>query len=379
MKIPILKIPYTKGERDNIKNGIDKIINSGFFTMGKKVKEFEDKFAKFVGTKYAIAVNSGTSALEIIFRSLNIEDKDIIIPTNTFMATPLAAIHAGAKVKFCDINLKDLSIDYDDLKKKITKNTKAIVLVHIAGIISKDYKRIKDLAFKKNIFLIEDAAHAHGSKFKNKFAGNLGIAGAFSFYPTKIVNAAEGGIITTNNYKIYKTALILREHGKTNKFVNNHSELGYNWRFSELHALLGLQQLNKLKSIISERNKIARYYDRKLKDSNNLTKLKLSKKNCCSYYKYVIFVDKEKKNKIKKLMKNKFNIILPGEVYDYMCHEQPVFKKYKNKIINFKENLNNSNTLRKVQLCLPLYRGLKEKNLNYIINSLNKTIEILEK
>ena len=379
MNIPILKIPYSKKERNNIKKGIDEIIDSGFFTMGDKVKEFEVKFAKFVGTKYAIAVNSGTSALEIIFRSLKIEDKEIIIPTNTFMATPLAAIHAGAKVKFCDINLADLSIDYEDLKKKITKNTKAIVLVHVAGIISRDYEKIKKLALKKNIFLIEDAAHAHGSKYKKILAGNLGVAGAFSFYPTKIINAAEGGMITTNSYKIFKTALILREHGKTNKLINSHSELGYNWRFSELHALLGLQQLNKLKLIVNERNKIAKYYDDNLKDSESITKLKISKKNYCSYYKYVIFVNKNKNKKIKKLMKTKFNVIMPGEVYDHMCHEQPVFSKYKKKIINFRENLNNSNTLKKVQLCLPLYRGLKKKNLDYIIKSINKTIETIEK
>ena len=142
-KIPLLRLNYSKREKKFISLGIKEILNSGFLTMGKKVGHFEELFAKFIGTKYAVAVNSGTSALEIPLRSLNVKDKSIIIPTNTFMATPLAAIHAGAKVIFADISRNNLSIDPKEIEKKIVKGTVGVILVHVGGFISHSWKEIK--------------------------------------------------------------------------------------------------------------------------------------------------------------------------------------------------------------------------------------------
>ena len=280
MKIPILRIPYSNKNISNIKNGITKIIKSGQFTMSENVKKFEQKFASIIGTKYAIAVNSGTSALEIIFRSLNIQNKYVIVPTNTFMATPLSVIHAGGKVIFCDIDKKDLCLNYNFLKKKIKKkNIAAVVIVHIGGIISQNMSEIITLCKKNKIPLVEDCAHAHGSTYKNNFAGNIGLAGAFSFYPTKIINSAEGGMITTNNIKVFKKSLIFREHGKIDSLLNYHTELGNNWRFSELHALLGFEQLKSFKKIIEARNSIANFYYKKLKKLKDIEIIILPKKS----------------------------------------------------------------------------------------------------
>ena len=166
-RIPILRLNYSKNEKGYISKGINEILNSGHLTMSKKVFQFEKLFTKYVGTKYAVAVNSGTSALEISLRALNVEGKSIIVPTNTFMATPLAAIHAGAKVIFADISEKTLSIQADEIQKKITKNTVGIILVHIGGVISNEWSTIKEICISKNLFILEDAAHAHGSKINN--------------------------------------------------------------------------------------------------------------------------------------------------------------------------------------------------------------------
>ena len=144
-KIPILRLNYSKNEKGYISKGINEILNSGHLTMSKKVFQFEKLFAKYVGTKYAVAVNSGTSALEISLRALNVEGKSIIVPTNTFMATPLAVIHAGAKVIFADISEKTLSIQAGEIEKKITKNTVGIILVHIGGVISNEWSKIKQI------------------------------------------------------------------------------------------------------------------------------------------------------------------------------------------------------------------------------------------
>ncbi len=378
MKIPILRIPYSNKNIKNIQNGISKIIKNGQFTMSGNVKKFERKFTSIIGTKYAIAVNSGTSALEIIFRSINVRNKYVIVPTNTFMATPLSVIHAGGKVIFCDIDKEDLCLSHDFLKKKINKkNIAAVVIVHIGGIISHNMKKIISTCKKNKIPLVEDCAHAHGSKYKNDFAGNLGLAGAFSFYPTKIINSAEGGIITTNNKKVFEKALILREHGKKNKLYNFHTELGNNWRFSELHALLGLEQLKSFKKIIKERNIIANFYQKKLKKFDDLTIINIPRNTKSGFYKFIILIKSKNKFKIKKIMLDKFNIKLPGEVYDFMCHKQPVFKKNKELIENFGEKLVNSEEIEKKQLCMPLYLGLKNKDLNYIIKSLEKTLKLV--
>ena len=144
-KIPLLRLNYSKREKKFILLGIKEILNSGYLTMAKKVSQFEELFAKFVGTKYAVAVNSGTSALEIPLRSLDVKNKSIIVPTNTFMATPLAVIHAGAKVIFADVSRNDMCIDPDDFKRKIGKDTVGVIPVHIGGSISSSWQQIEKI------------------------------------------------------------------------------------------------------------------------------------------------------------------------------------------------------------------------------------------
>ena len=377
-KIPILRLHYSTNEKRNISKGISGILNSGNLTMSKKVFQFEKLFAKYVGTKYAVAVNSGTSALEIPLRALNVEGKSIIVPTNTFMATPFAAIHAGAKVIFADISEKTLSIQADEIKKKITKNTVGIILVHIGGIISSEWAKIKKICVSKNLFILEDAAHAHGSKINNKYAGNLGIAAAFSFYPTKVLTTGEGGMITTNDKKLYQKFLILRDHGKQNPSLNIHTELGSNWRPSEIQGFLGVQQVKKAKSIVSQRTKIASMYDKILKNTPSIRLLEIPSYIKSSYYKYIIFVNKNIRNKVKKIMYEKFGISLPGEVYSHLCHSQPVFKKYKSRIIKKGDcSFKIAKKISSEQLCLPLYPGLKKSEIRYVVNSLKKTLKRL--
>ena len=375
-EIPLLRLNYTAKDRKNISKGIKEILNSGYLMMSKKVFQFEKLFAKYIGTKYAVAVNSGTSALEIPLRALNVEGKSIIVPTNTFMATPLAAISAGAKVIFADVSEKTLSIQAKEIEKKITKDTAGIILVHIGGIISQEWNKIKKICKSKKIFILEDAAHAHGSRIYNKNAGNLGIAGAFSFYPTKVLTTGEGGMITTNDKKLYKKFLILRDHGKQNPLYNIHTELGSNWRLSEIQGLLGILQVKKAKKIVTERTKIASIYDKILGNNPNIRLVKIPYYIKSSYYKYIIFVNKNIRNKVKKIMYEKYRVSLPGEVYNHLCHSQPVFKKYKNKIIKKGDNkFTNARKISSEQLCLPLYPGLKENEVKYVANSLIKVLK----
>ena len=378
-RIPILRLDYSEDEIEFIQSGIAEIMKSGFLTMHDKVREFETKFSNFVGVKYAIGVNSGTSALEIPLRALKVEGKSVIVPTNTFMATPLAAIHAGAKVIFVDVSPFDLSIDPLDLKRKIRHDSVAVIAVHIGGIISSHWQEIQNICEQEGLLLIEDAAHAHGATIEGKMAGSLGIAGAFSFYPTKVLTTGEGGMITTNSNRIYERSLILREHGKKNPKYNLHTELGHNWRFSEFHALLGLLEMERCKKIIKKRQRLAQMYNDVLKEVDGISLIKQSEKIKSPYYKYIVYLDdKYERDKIKTKLKNDFKVSLPGEVYSQLCHSQPVFNKYKELILNDpKDQFPGAEYVSNQQICLPLYPDLRVDELMYVVDSLKSVLDSL--
>jgi len=378
-EIPLLRLQYTEEDISFIKSGIAEIMTSGYLTMDKKVRDFEKQFSEFVGVKYAIGVNSGTSALEIILRALNVAGKSVIIPTITFMATPLAAIHAGAKIIFVDVLPEDLSIDPEDLKRKIRHDTIGVIPVHIGGIISSSWKKICEICVENNLLVIEDAAHAHGASIDGKMAGSLGIAGAFSFYPTKVLTTAEGGMITTNDDRIYDLSMVLREHGKENPNFNLHTELGYNWRFSEIHALLGLLEMEKCDSIISQRRRLAKLYDQLLDNVPGVKCVTTPENIVSPYYKYIIYLDKNFEKEIIKLkLKEDFNISLPGEVYREPCHNQPVFKKHPEWILNDPEDqFPGAHYVSTRQICLPLYPSLTDDELRYVVDSFKVVLESL--
>jgi len=381
IKIPLLRLPYSNDEVDFLKSGLEEILKSGFLTMDKKVLEFERLFSEFVGSKYSIAVNSGTSALEIPLRGFDVRGKSVIVPTNTFMATPLSVVHAGGKVTFVDVMKDNLSIDPEDLINKLSDNTVGVIPVHIGGIISPYWDEIMQICKDHNLFVIEDAAHAHGASIGGKMAGTLGDAAAFSFYPTKVLNAAEGGMITTNSKDIYQKSLIFREHGKSDHSINVHSELGYNWRFSELHALLGIQQMHKAKKILKERRRQAALYDKLLAGVIGLNAVKIEQNISSSYYKYIVFLDPSiERSKVKMTMKDKYGVMMTGEVYSDLCHSQPVFKSHPESLnIIGSQSFPGAKFVSERQICPPLYPGLSDDEIEYVVDSLKQTVASLYK
>ena len=211
-------------------------------------------------------------------------------------------------------------------------------------------------------------------------AGSLGIAGAFSFYPTKVLTTGEGGMITTDDDRIYDLSLVLREHGKENPNFNLHTELGYNWRFSEIHALLGLLEMEKCNSIISERRRLAKLYDQLLENVAGVKCVTMPENIVSPYYKYIIYLDKKFEiERIKLKLKEDFNIFLPGEVYSEPCHSQPVFKKYPELVLNDPGDLfPGAQYVSTRQICLPLYPSLTDDELRYVVDSLKVVLESLD-
>ena len=372
MKIAAAKIYFPREDRKELLNQIDDILESGQLTLGKYTKEFEERFATYVGVKYAIAVNSGTSALEIPLRALDVKGHSVIVPTNTFFATPASVIHAGGKVIFADVT-ENLCIDPMSVKENIKADTKGIIIVHIGGIVAPQIKEIQEICKDHGLFLIEDAAHAHGSTLNGKTAGSFGDAAAFSFYPTKVMTSGEGGMITTDNKKIYERALVFRDQGKAGFYGNVHAEMGYNWRMSEVHAAIGLSQFARLEEFIRDRRRVAKIYDEELKEISGVTPIKIPSDAESNYYKYVALLDDGvDRVAIKKELKEKYGVSLSGEVYELPCHLQPIFKD----MYDFKGGeFPVAEDICKRQICLPTFATMTEEQAKYVIDSLKEVIE----
>ena len=263
-------LPYGKQHLDGQDiAAVVRVLQSDFLTTGPEISKFEQNVAKFVGAKYAVAVSSGTAALHLAYLVAGLKTGDEIITTpNTFVATTNMALAVGAKPVFCDIRLDTYNIDEKQIEKLITKRTKAIVPVHFAGQPC-DLAKIKRLAVKHRLVVIEDAAHALGAKFKGRPIGSgHGDLAIFSFHPVKAITTGEGGLIVTNNKKYYDRLKLLRSHGvtKDKKGFNVMTELGYNYRLTDFQAALGSSQLKKLTSFIRQRRAAVKVYEKKLKN-----------------------------------------------------------------------------------------------------------------
>ena len=372
MQVPAAKIYFPEEDRKKILEQVDEILESGQLTLGKYTREFEEKFAKYVGTKYAIAVNSGTSALEIPLRALDVQGSSVIVPTNTFFATPAAVIHAGGKVIFADIT-DNLCLDPVSVKQKIQKDTRGIIIVHIGGVVPPQIKEIQEICREHNLFLMEDAAHAHGSTLNGKPAGTFGDAAAFSFYPTKVMTSGEGGMIVTSDEKIYKRALVFRDQGKAGFLGNIHTEMGYNWRMSEIHAAVGLSQFAHLNEFITARRRIAKIYDKELEKISKVTAVEIPPSVKSSYYKYAALLDNGiDRALLKSELKERYEVSLSGEVYELPCHLQPIFKD----LYGFNGGeLPVAEDLCRRQICLPVFATMSDEQAKYTIDSLKKVLE----
>jgi perosamine synthetase len=333
--IPPAKPYFPKSDIEEMKTHLERILNSGMLTLGEYTKQFEQLFATYTGVKQAIAVNSGTSALEIALRTQRLQQGDeVILPTNTFGATAAATIFAGGRPVITDINPESLTIDSDLVKKSITKKTRGVVTVHIGGLVCPDIMSIKQTCDDEGLFLIEDAAHAHGSKIDGKSAGSLGTAGCFSFYPTKVITSGEGGIITTDSNEVASVANILRDQGKESFSSNRIVMLGYNWRIPEMCAALGILQLKRLPEFIANRSSIAKTYDKAL-DDLGIERVVTPPNVLNNYYKYTFFlpvgIDRDR---FKSVCRQR-GVAYGGEVYWPPLHLQPAFQEYLSKNARF--------------------------------------------
>jgi dTDP-4-amino-4,6-dideoxygalactose transaminase len=355
--IPSLKILFTSDEKNYIKNNISRVLDSGCLTLGKYTKELENNFKKVATTKHALAVNSGTTALEIIFRVIGVNKKDVLIPSNTNFATAIAAVSAGAKPIFYDGGIFP---DLKSIRNKITPKTKAVVVVHIGGFIDDNIFEIKKICKRRGIYLVEDAAHAHGSEINRARAGSIGDFGAFSFFPTKVITTCEGGMIVTSDNKFIQKAEIYRDQGKDASGIRN-VLLGNSWRMSEVEAIIGLSQLKNFPKDTEHRREIINLYYKKL----NKLPIKFPDTSCKpSGYKVIILLNNKEETKELKNFLKKRHISTGKGVYDIPLHLQPVFKKFN------KSKLLLSEKFSETHICLPIWRFMKKQEVKRVCDAI---------
>ena len=382
------RIPYGRQciEKDDI-NAVSKVLNSNWMTQGPKVGQFEKALTAYCGAKYAVSVSSGTAALHLACLAAGIKEDDEVITTPiTFLATPNSVLYAGAKPVFADIDYKSVNIDPEQIKRRITKRTRAILPVHFAGRPC-NIKEISSIARKEGLIVIEDACHALGAEYKS--GGKWFKVGSckhsdmavFSFHPVKTIALGEGGAITTNSKKLYKKLLALRSHGvyKDKKTAAEGAwyyemrDLGFNYRLTDIQSSLGISQLGKINRFLDRRKRIAATYNKQFEELRDLVKIskeqEFDKKH--AWHLYLLRLN------LKKLSSTRKKIFdsLRKKGIDVQVHYIPVYRQP----FYCKKGYGNgkyaaADKYYQETISLPIYPGLKDAQLKYVITTVKDVI-----
>lgn len=360
--IPISKPSITQKEIQYI---MDAVSSGWVSSLGKYVDMFEEKFASYCGTKYALTTSNGTTALHLVLVALGIKPGDeVIIPDITFVATGNAVKYVGAKPVIVDIEEDTLCIDPESVKKAITSKTKAIIAVHLYGHPA-NMEEINKIAKEYGIIVIEDAAEAHGAEVNGKKVGSLGHVGTFSFYGNKIITTGEGGMITTNDANLYERMRHLRDHAMSKEKRYWHTEVGFNYRMTNIQAALGLAQLERIDEIIAKKRLIFEWYKEGLKDIEGI-KLNYEApwaKNV--YWMVCLEVEGYTEKQRDELMKRLKEKNIDTRPYFYPLSDMPMFEKTDTPIAHkvYQRGLN-----------LPSYFDITREEVNYICSTIKEVL-----
>lgn len=345
------------------------VLKSGMIAQGPKVLEFEEKFAKFAGTKFAIATSSGTTALEVALRAHEIGSGDEVITTPfTFIASANSILYTGARPVFVDIDENTFNIDPEKIEKAMTKSasrrTKAIMPVHLYGSAC-DMTKIMAIAKKYKLAVIEDACQSHGAEWKGKKVGSFG-TGAFSLYPTKNMTTGEGGMITTDSKEIFEKCNLLRAHGSKIKYY--HDILGYNYRMTDIEGAIGIEQLKKLNKFNNLRIRNAKYLNKNLGKIDGIIVPEVPENVKHVYHQYTIRITNDFGITRDEVLKNLTESGIGTAVfYPLPINEQKVYQD-----LGYKSNTPIAKKVSEEVLSLPVHPGLKQSDLNFIIKTFQK-------
>ncbi len=345
------------------------VVLSGFLNEGKKVEAFENKIRDYVGCNHAIAFFNGTVALHSLLLALGIShsEDEVIVPSLTFVSTATTVLHAGGRPVFADIDPYTLNIAPEDTEARISEKTKAIVVVHYAGQPA-DIDRFIYLAEKYKLYLIEDAAEALGAEYDNKKVGSFGIAGMFSFTPTKNITTGEGGIITTNDGYLARQLRLLKNHGSSDLY--HHVVVGYNYRMTEMQGAIGIAQMEKLPGILKRKEEMASYFSGKLKNVLGIIPPFHAKRRKHTYMMFTVRIDPVRCPLSRaEIMKQLFNMGIQTKIYFPPLHKQPIFSQY-----DIPSPLSVTDAVADTIFSLPMHSQLEYEQIDYIVESLKSII-----
>ena len=372
-KIPLFKIYWDDEDIEAVTNVIKR---GSYWATGPEIKEFEEMVAKYIGRKYAVAFNSGTSALHAILLAYGIGKGDeVIVPSFTFISTANAPLFVGAKPVFAEIEDKTYCLDPKDVEKRITKKTKVIMPIHYGGSPCKNIKALKEIAEDNNILLIEDAAESLGAKIDNSMVGSFGDAAMFSFCQNKVITTGEGGIIATDSKEIYDKLRLICSHGRletTDYFTSSgqvdYITIGYNFRIPTMIAALGISQMNKIDKVAEMRRKNANYYTSYLKNIDGINPPTPPNNFYHVYQMYTIQVENGR-NKLKEYLASK-------EIFTKIYFDPVHLTKFYKEEFGFKEgDLPITEEISKKVLTLPMYPTLKKEEMDYVIQKIKEFVE----
>jgi len=356
INVPILGSEEVKAVNAVLKGGQ---LTSSARHGGKNVQEFEKLVSSFVKSKFVVAVNSGTAALQAALYALDIKKGDeVLLPSFTFVATANAVVSVGAKPVFVDVLKENYTLDPDDLRKKITKKSKAVIPVHLYGNVA-FMDQITEIVNRHDLRIIEDAAQSLGSTFRNKHTGTFSDLGCYSLYPAKVVTAGEGGFIVTDNERLYKKLQMIRNHGMVNGYDTR--VIGLNLRMPEINAAIAKAQMKKLEKFLNRRRRNAKILSKLISDLN-IHIPKERKGERVNWYLYTIAT--KNRNKIMK----KLNSAGIGAIayYSTPVHKTPFYRK--------KINLPNTDWAASSVLSLPVHPQVTEQNLSLISKTMHRAL-----
>ena len=364
----MMKIPFVSFEpmHNEIRNELDAaykaVMDSNYFIQGPQCTEFEKEFAEYIGSKYCIGVANGLDAIYLILRAMEIGVGDeVIVPSNTYIATALAVSYTGATPVFVEPTIETYNIDVTRIEEKITNRTKAIIPVHLQGRAA-DMDAVNTIAKKYGLKVIEDSAQAHGAKYKGTKIGTLSDAAAFSFYPGKNLGAlGDGGCVTTNNKELADKIRALGNYGSTEKY--HHVYMGNNSRLDEMQAAFLRVKLNNLDKWNDDRRKIAARYLAEIK--NPLIKLPLHTSEEYEHVYHVFVVRCDERDRFEEYLKEKG--IGTVKHYPIPMHLQPAYEELK----IAKGELSIAEEISSTVLSLPLYYGMTKEEIDYVIEAVN--------
>ena len=344
------------------KQAVLEVLESGMLAQGRQVEEFEEAFSQMCGVKYAIATSSGTTALHLAVLAHGIAEGDEVITSPfTFIASANSILFVGARPVFVDIDLNTFHLNPEQVEKAITSKTKAIMPVHLYGLCC-DMEAIQTITEKYRLVIIEDACQSHLAEYNGKMAGSFG-TGTFSFYPTKNITSAEGGMITTNDQSLAEECRLLRNHGMQRRYY--HEKLGFNFRMTNLHAAIGLAQIKKIERFTSARRANAEYYDRNLKGV--ITPIETQ--NCKHvYHQYTIRVPDGKRDTLREHLTQKG---IGTEIY----YPLPIHHQGFYQTLLGDQHFPNAEKAAMEVLSIPVHPLLTNDDSEFVVNTINSFMQ----